>query len=447
MKKTLVILLAALLVFSTAACNTASPSESPSPSPPPPSSESPSPQPSEPPSPSAPATQPVSSGNFSKQEYYDELVYANNFADGSAVADWSLMGTIGFDSGGMHITDAGKAISPPFLVGDGLVIAVDFIYSHPNPFDMATSVMGLANGQGQSDGYDPRFVVNGGSFQVYQEGAFDGTHFYEHDRAPEEGQFSEVFRTEIIILGDNLVKFISYDKDGNIFWRKQTPNYWYYDDFTLFFEEPFNAGESVFLNLEVYTLNASALPEDDDEPLYSTTFADAASDWTLSGNTLFTNGGLLLDKTAEALSPQYSTEQDLRFVVDFSYSGNTAGETAVCLIGFAKADGERDQYDPKFVVLEAGFQVHQEGAYDKGDHWFNFDGGAKEAGSFSDQYTLEIVVSGGQAWFAVYDENGDVFWRKASDNRLSMTEYTIYLQEEHGIGQSLFTKFEVYKLH
>jgi hypothetical protein len=182
--------------------------------------------------------------------------------------------------------------------------------------------------------------------------------------------------------------------------------------------------------------------------LSTTNFANAgaADGWTLEGAAKFSNGGLLLDKQAKALSQAYSTSESLKFIVDFSYSGNTQGERAMSLIGFAKDDGERSNFDPKFVVFEAGFQVHQEGAFGRGDHWLNFDGASYPLGTFSDKYTLEIIVEGAESWFTIYDKSGKEFWRKESSNSLNMDNYKIYMEEESDIGQTVITKFEVYTL-
>lgn len=184
---------------------------------------------------------------------YGEKIYSKVLADENAVSDWTLSGSISFDNGGLHITGSGRAVSSSFSSKDGLAIVIEFMYADANPNDKATAVMGLANAEGLSDGFDPRLVVNGNSFQVWQEGAFDGNHFFSFDSNLAGGQFSEKFTTEILIT-EKVVWFTVYDKDGNIFWKKTTSNALNFDDFTIFLEEPSNDGQSVFTKVEVYKL-------------------------------------------------------------------------------------------------------------------------------------------------------------------------------------------------
>lgn len=417
---------------------------------------------------------------------YSELIYSNNLASASAADDWTLAGNISFDNGGMHIIESGRAVSPSFSPGKGLKIVVEFKYADPNPYDRATSVMGLANAKGLSDGYDPRLVVNGSSFQVYQEAAFDGNHFFYFDNSPAAGQFSDKFKTEIIVA-DKVVWVTVYDKDGKVFWKKSTSNFLNFNDFTIFLEEPTNDGQSVFSKVEVYSLpgddTATAPPSPDPSSNGSPGDGENKSneyndDWYLIFYDDFSEAGLDASKweitsgkpevgskddysgegkyvyglhvrgeqnraglfDALLSNRTFNAARNLKIEYDaYIYGGDLAGHTN----GFVTRDASGENKD-LFIGLNfpdgiPTFAVEPDGSNLKGNSTiFNY-------GPFSWRTTFKVVaeIVDGICTVTVYTPGGGLIWRSAG-NPVTLDELRIGFEDKTFEGKVCVTNLKVY---
>jgi len=189
----------------------------------------------------------------------------------------------------------------------------------------------------------------------------------------------------------------------------------------------------------------------EDNLIYSTNFANAAaiSDWTFQneGDVSFDGGGLHTKGDGRAYSPTFTWGPDgMRVVVTLKFADPNFNDAPTSFVGVARSNEEHTDYEPRLVVCGTGFQVRMEGGYGTGDHWMNdLHDFSEKPGVWSDTYIFEIIFSGRDASFAVYDKNGKAIWVRPTPNRMMFfDEFKIYLGEQNNGGQTIYSDMKVY---